>query len=882
MQPKPTPFFMMFMKHILNLFLTFVTSLLGLSCIAESIANPSQNVCVKPIVKKIPAEPLITNPINTMDNSNYLYDDWVADSQSILCKGYYLEPSVPFPGQSQIDLDIQPTSVTSEQGQFISEGNSILIGNVHLSQGNRQAFADRVVIHRSAKKTNTSTNAFDWIQATGHVKITEPGMRVDGTNADINLEENTEIIQNAHFRLYDRHARGAADTITIKNHNRLIMKNASYTTCSPFSNTWYLKANNVDLNQITGRGRARHARLYFKDVPIFYTPYIDFPIDDRRKTGFLFPGFGVSNRSGVELATPFYWNIAPNYDATVTPRYLSKRGVEWQGLFRYLSSNSIGEIEAGILPDDRAYRRFLEQKREDIALLKPNDPLLRDPRVTALNRGGPTRQAFRANHITTFNPNWVATFQYQTVSDDNYFMDFGNTLGLASTTQLLQQGDLTFQDQNWKVMTRLQQYQTLHPFNGAFAMDVYRRLPQLAFQNVYTDLPGGLEWTTNGEFSRFLHKHDSVTQTPFTTGDRVHLLPGISLPLITPGWFLKPRVQFYLLAYSLSLSPQDIKYSQSKAPALVVPIYDLDSGLIFERNYSAFGEDYLQTLEPRAYYLYVPFENQSRFPIFDTSYPGFDYNQLYRYNRFSGLDRIGDANQLTLSVTTRFFSEAMGNEQVSLTLGQIQYFKRRRVTLCHPQINPRCLEEEFPNLRNHHSSFVGLARIYLQEAWSANAEVEWDPYKNRRDKEAFSLQYLPDDRTVFNIGYQFLRRNPARTDPETGLPERLDQSDISLAFAVTERLRILGRWHYDLKNQRSNDISFGIEQQGCCTALRLYVSRFLEPYDLSQQPLFSHNRYSNAVFLQFIFKGFVGVGHNKMTSNLKRAIPGYQWRVDDF
>jgi len=849
---------MKFVKRILNLLVTLVTSLLCLSIIAEPNSN---------------------------DNA-YLYDDWVCDSKNKLCNGYYLEQPALFPGKSQKDLEDQPTSVTSNQGEFASEGNTTLTGHVHLTQGNQQAFADHVVIHRNAQKPNS----FDLIEATGHVKILEPGLRVDGTKADINLEQNVDVIQNAHYRLYERHARGTADSITIRDRSRMILKNATYTTCSPFQNTWTVKASNVDLNKKTGRGRARHARLYVKDIPVFYFPYVDFPIDDRRQTGFLFPSFGTTNRSGAELAAPFYWNIAPNYDATFTPRYLSKRGGELQGQFRYLTSHSRGEIEGGILPHDMAYRSFLAKEKAKVAELSPNDPLRQDPRVTALNRGGTTRQAFRAQHATTFDSNWSGGLQYQTVSDDNYFMDFGHTLGLASTTQLLQQADLTYQDLNWKVTSRLQQHQTLHPFLGPVTPSVYKRVPQVALQNTFLDLPYGLEWTTSGEFSRFLHKHDSFANPAFTMADRAQLRPGISLPFITPGWFIKPRLQWNLLAYALMINPKlsatnpTLTSQQPKGPVSTVPMFDLDSGLIFERNFVAKNEPYIQTLEPRLYYLHVPFRDQNNLPIFDTSYPGFDYNQLYRDNRFSGLDRVGDANQVTLGVTSRFLSEETSSEQLSLMLGQIIYFNERRVSICNSKTNPHCAVLENPNRKRHRSALVGLARLYIHEHWSANAEVEWDPYQQRRDKEAFSVQYQPSDRSIFNVGYQFLRRNPVRVDPLTGLHERLEQTDTSMALAVTEQWRLLGRWHYDLKNHRSNDISFGIEQEGCCTAVRLFVSRFLEPYAVNQPPLFNHNRYSNAVFLQFIFKGFAGIGDsdNQMTGSLKRSIPGYQWRNERY
>ncbi len=671
----------------------------------------------------------------------YVFDDWVSTPNSHkLCHGYYLEQPIPSLGSFTPNLQNQPITITSEQAQFYSEGNSTLTGHIHVIDGTRQVFSDVATIHRDSSKPKP----IDYIKADGHVKITEPGLRIDGTKAEVLLEQDTDIIENANFRLYDRHARGIADHITIRNKNRMILKSATYTTCNPFQNTWVLKAKNVDLNKKTGRGRARHARLYVKGIPVFYLPYIDFPIDNRRQTGFLYPTFGVTNRSGVELGTPFYWNIAPNYDATLTPRVYSKRGLELQGQFRYLLPNSQGELEGSFLPNDRAYRKF----RQDSLSFHPGIPT-KDPRITALNTGN-NREALRAKHSTTFNEHWSTNIQYNSVRDDNYFMDFGSNIGIASTTQLLQQGDISYQGNYWNMQTRLQQYQTLHPFEGPPEADIYKRLPQIAFQNSVSDLPFGLQWSMPGEFSHFLHKPEPISGNTFTIGDRFHLRPAISLPIQQLAWFIKPRLQWNFLAYSLGVGSND-RNTIKPHSAQTLPMLDLDSGLIFERNLAVKKERYIQTLEPRLYYLYVPFRNQSALPAFDTFYSGFDYNQLYWDNRFTGLDRVGDANQVTSGLTSRFFNEKTGSECLSLTAGQIWYFQERRVNTCTPN-DKNCITNQLPNQKRHHSSLVGLARYAIQETWTMRANVEWDPYRKRTDKKAHSVQYHPDELSVLNIG----------------------------------------------------------------------------------------------------------------------------------
>jgi LPS-assembly protein len=799
-----------------------------------------------------------------------LFDDWVSAPESnFLCQGYYVEQPIPPESRASAHLPKPPISLSANHGQFISEGDSTLSGEVHLSQGLRQLFADRATIHRDPAQQRP----IDWIEAYGNLKLTEPGFRVDGTRGQLLLNKDIDIIKNAHYRLYDRHARGNADTITIYNRNEMLLENASYTTCNPFQNTWLLKARRVELNKKTGRGRAHHTRFYVLGLPVFYWPYVDFPIDDRRQTGWLFPTYGYSNRSGLELGAPFYWNIAPHYDATITPSIFAKRGVELKGLFRYLlPDNSNGEVEAAFLPQDRVYRNFQRDRKLNHPRKANNDP-----RVSALNTNA-NRSALRVKHHTDFNQNLSANLKYHNVHDDNYFMDFGSTLGIASTTQLLQEGELLYQDMHWNAQTRIQQYKTLHPFDGPVTTDVYRRVPQIAVQNTYPDLLHGFEWNTTGEFSHFTHKHDPLTGAAFTVGDRFHLRPGLTLPIVYPGWYIKPRLQWDFLGYSLSVGPSDRSALRS-SPTRTIPIVDLESGLIFERPFSCQQEPYIQTLEPKAYYLYVPFRDQNAFPNFDTTYPGFDYNQLYWDNRFTGLDRLGDTHQLTLGLSSRFITEKTGSERLSLTAGQILYFKDRQVTSCNPRLNPLCAQEENPNRKRHRSAWVGLARLRLWEEWFASTNVEWDPYQKRADKTALGLQYHPDESSVLNLGYQFLRRNPVEINPRTNLRERIEQTDTSIAWPLTERWRALGRWHYDVHRHRSNEIAFGIEQQGCCTAVRILATRFLEPFDNSQPG--NPRRYTQAIFLQVIFKGFAGVGNTKINNSLQK-IPGYHWRNDGF
>ncbi len=802
-------------------------------------------------------------------NSPEIFDDWVnAPETHQLCYGYYSQPTPPFPNQSAEFLSQQPLTLDADHGAFSLEGNSTLSGHVHLIEGNRELYANKAIIHRSSHKQKK----IDHIQAKGNVKLLEPGLRITGSTAEMHLEEQMQIIEHAQYRLYSRHARGQAERVTVKDKQKMILNKATYTTCNPQQNAWVLQATRITLDQETGRGQAYHSRLYLKDVPVFYAPFIDFPIDDRRQTGFLYPLIGTNNQSGVEFGVPIYLNLAPNYDAKITPRLFSKRGLELQGEFRYLFLTAQGTLESAFLPNDRAYRKFQTNKK----LFHPK-MLNRDPRLTALNTNN-NRSALRWHHQGSFSKNWGTTIHYHAVHDDNYFTDFGSTLGIANTTHLLQQVTLNYQETYWTAQALLQQHQTLHAFSAPIVDNLYKRMPSLAFQNNY-DLANGLQWKLQGEFTQFQHKKNTLTGDDFTTGSRFHVRPSLMLPIIKPGAYFKPRLQLNIISYSLTPSAADKRQQKPNSPTQVIPMLDIDSGLFFERSLSLQNTAYVQTLEPRLYYLRVPYRNQTQLPNFDSSNPGFSFNQLYWDNRFTGLDRLGDANQLTMGLTTRFFPEKTGVEKLNLGLGQIFYFEKQRVISC-SGTDHACLIRELPHPERHHSSLVGTARYLLTDHWTASAMIEWDPNQKQTDQRSVSIRYQPNENTAFNLGYQFLRRNPVKVDPSTGTLERLNQVDTAAIYSLNERWQLLGRWHYDLHKHRSNDLTLGLEQQSCCTAVRLLVSRFMRPFDDTQPS--NARQYTNAIYIQFVLKGLGGVGSNKMDQTIKQAFPDYRWKKNRF
>lgn len=792
------------------------------------------------------AEDLLINP----------YDDWLeCHDCHKWCHGYYVEPAIP-PFSAQNGQEI-----SADSGIMDLDGPTTLKGHVKFREDHKYIEADKAIIYRGGPHKQVER-----IEALGHVSLIEPGFRITGTRAEVLINKDIQTFENAEFRIYQRHGRGTAKHIALFGKSIMVLKNASYTTCSPYRSTWELQVQRVRFNTEKGRGRAQKARLMFYDVPVLYLPYVDFPIDNRRKTGFLTPYFGS------EQGLPFYWNIAPNYDMTLTPKLIRERGGALDTKFRYLTAQSGGEFSLAWLPHDRVYEKFLQDSWSNPLSVPANDPRLQGLKDVS------NRYSMRLKDNSSWSPHWRTQVDYQRVSDDNYFQQLANNLDSAGTTHLKQQATADFQSHYWNGFIKAENYQALHPYDGPITLDVYRRLPQISLQNSYSEIPYGLEWNINLDFSAFGHKRNPLTGEAYTTGQRWHMRPSLALPVISPSWFITPRVQLDVLSYSLDLSPQAKLLNAPRHPSRMLPLYDLDSGLIFERNLKVGAEPFVQTLEPRFYYLNVPYKDHSALPNFDTGILTFDYNQLFRDNRFSGLDRVGDTHQLTLGVTSRFLNRKQSTERFSASLGQVMYFKDRRITACNPAFDSSCVANELPEANSLRSKLVGLARYRMDEQWSAYGGSEWDPKFRHFARNAVDVQYHPRTSSVLNVGYQYLRQDPAKVLGQGSASIPLKQVSTAFAWQLGDSpWRAIGRWHFDLHLHRSNEIWAGMEHQGCCTAWRFALSRFLKP-----APLNGDRHYQTGIFLQFVFKGFTGVGINQMSQAIEDAIPGYHWNDREF
>ena len=589
---------------------------------------------------------------------------------------------------------------------------------------------------------------------------------------------------------------GHADTIYFEGENQYRLVNATWSTCKPESPDWYIRAAELELDYDREVGTARGTSLVFKDVPIFWWPWMEFPLAEQRQSGFLTPTMGVSNKTGVDLSFPYYWNIAPNYDATIAPRYMGRRGLQLAGEFRYLSENYRGTSRIEWLPRDK---------------------------VT-----GEGRTLGSLQHVHRITPRLSASLDLNAVSDDDYFEDLSSRVGVASRVNLLREGRIAYSGGWWRASALAQSYQTLA------GTGPYRRLPQLLLTADRADLPGGVAFGFRGEYVHFKHADETRAE-----GRRFVVYPQVSYTYRQPGYYITPKIGLHHTRYSLDRAASDPSARTSITRNL--PIFSVDSGMVFERETSVFGQAYTQTLEPRFFYLRVPHRNQDDIPLFDTSRYDFGFAQIFSENRFSGSDRIGDANELTVAVTSRLIDPASGAERLRATLGQRFFFRDRRVLL-----SPT-------DERRKRTDLLAALSGRVTQSTSLDTAWQYNPFDKVTERFNFAVRYQPEFAKVLNVGYRFSR-------------DVLEDVDISAQWPLGGRWYGVGRVTRSLKERRVTEAVAGVEyvSQCGCWVFRTAAHRFATNPD----------RVTNALFFQLELNGLGSVGASPLNL-LQRSVPGY-------
>lgn len=638
------------------------------------------------------------------------FDDWVPSEEPCKpCRGYYRDQSYPLLDPNR--KPNAPTKITSDSGEFVPDGKSTFVGDVHLIQGNKQLKADKADIFRDDAKKQVER-----VFATGNVQILEPGIRIDGSTGEYLVATDKRIVQNSKYRIYSKQLRGEADQLTAIGSTKLELKNASYTTCSPHNSIWRVKGTTLKLNKETGRGEIYNGRLFIKRYPILYFPYMNFPIDSRRQTGFLQPTMGYRSEHGMIVTTPWYWNLAPNVDATITPRFMSQRGAEFQEEVRYISDVTNGHYKGAFIAHDKRYE-ISKPKRLAYHPGKKDD----DKRLQALRANGGMRYYFQVKNDTKINKNWSTDLDFNYTNDDNYFTDLDSDIFQSNQTSLLQ--NITVKNANSFASSSIQfqKYQIIYPFTESVASEAYRYYPRIKIAprrlNFYN-----FQYTNPIDITKYAHASKTAT-----IGHRYHMVPTLAYPITHPGWEVKPQVRLDVVKYNVK--------QPTVSPGRAIPQYSVDSKLIFERDLKLSNNLFTQTLEPRIYYLFVPFKNQDNIPTFDTKAYGASYEQLFRPNSFNGFDRIANANQATLGLSSSFYEFYTGFERLRLNVAQSYYFKKRRF------VDPKTAVK-------HKSNIHGTAEYYLHRGLSANTQVQWTPHKKEIESWSVGTKYNPDDLTV--------------------------------------------------------------------------------------------------------------------------------------
>jgi LPS-assembly protein len=725
----------------------------------------------------------------------------LAAQDGLSCHFGYEDQFLPFtaadPEQSEID-------VKADDVQLLQNGTSVFSGDVDVTRAGQQLSSQRATYNR-----NTGD-----VTASGDVRLRDSETIIDAERAEWSLSDDKGMMLDAEYRVRQMHARGEASHVLRRGKTNTDMKNATYTTCPEGDNAWKLKANTVHLDHEKAVGEAKHVVLHMRGVPVFYTPYINFPLNDERKSGFLVPSIGSSDETGFDLSTPYYWNIAPNLDATITPRYMADRGLMLNGQFRYLFESSEGEVEASFLGSDD-----LEKDGDEI------NPHFQED-----------RELFSWQHLSRFDNRWRARVDYNYVSDKNYFEDFGSSLNLSSRTHLNRLVETGYIGNNWDFTARLQGYQTL-----ADVAEPYKRLPQLLLRGFLPDQALGLTYELDAEYVEFDHE-DRVE------GQRIDFEPAISLPMGTSAFYATPRVALNHTRYNLT---NDTNNRFDDSATRTLPVTSFDTGVFFERELSFGDGNYIQTIEPRAFYLYIPRRDQSDIPSFDTSLSTFNMIRLFSYDRFIGRDRVGDANQLSLAVTSRLLDEETGEENLRLTVGQIQYFTDREVTLPNGRVDNRS-----------DSDMIAEAVAYISDTWSVSGEIQWDPNDDTSNMSSVGLRYRGGEGRIFNISHRY-----RRDDVTTNTLEGLEHIDVSAQMPVGDRWSVFGRWYRAIDQGRTLEGLAGVEYNSCCWATRLAVRNYVNDAGDDDRNL--------SIYLQVELKGLGSFG-KKSDSLLQRSIRGYE------
>lgn len=719
---------------------------------------------------------------------------------AIACAAVSAHAEEPAPQVPEISdkVDIGPGTTT-----MVAQHMEIYLGREMRAFGDAEMHQDGNYIKADQLFLNTQRNE---IHAIGNVHVKQNDVLADGPELRLALEDRIGEMDKPDFQMgvgTPHPSRGSAEKIFFEGASSERLTKARYTTCPTGDNSWELSANELEIDHQAETATVTNARVDFKGVPIFYTPWMDFPFTNQRKSGLLTPLIGSSTKNGLELSIPYYWNIAPNMDATLAARYMSKRGTQLYGEHRYLGDGYSGVSQAEFLPND--------------------------------DNTGNDRYYLNLKHAFSFGNGWSSDVMFEKTSDGQYFTDMSTNIASTSRVNLPQQAAIHYTQGNWQANGLVQRYQTLDRLSFP-----YQRLPQLT-------LAGYEDWdyataNLNSEFVRF----EKNANAPLSvTGNRFTINPSVSVPLASAYGYITPKLGLHYSQYSLSNTAGAFD-SDTRA----LPIFSIDSGVFFDRDMRVVKNRYTQTLEPRLFYVYIPYQDQRRIPIFDTGLSDLNLSTIFAENQFSGGDRINDANQATLALTSRMIDQRTGAQRLAATIGERFYFSDQRVVLLGG--TPRA---------SNRSDILTALSAQLSNGWYANVSYQYNTDTSKTVRSNINARYQPEPGKALNLGYRYTAGS-------------VDQFDISTQWPLGQGWYGVGRLNYSLRDNPPTDVRgpieylAGVEYNAGCWLGRFIFQR------LATATVTSTAQPNYAFFFQLELNGLSKVGSNPLDL-LKRTVPGY-------
>jgi len=702
--------------------------------------------------------------------------------------------------------------ISSLQASIEQDQNALFSGSVILVDKDQKIIADQLSFNRLKMQ----------IEAIGNIHYQGKQINIFAHTLSASKTDSATEMTQTSYQLDGNPGHGTAEKLSISSNGVLSLVDSTFTTCLQEVPDWQIKAAEINLSSTGDFGEAYHAQLRVLDVPIFYVPYFSFPISKERLTGFLYPEFSTSTNLGIEFSAPFYWNIAENYDATITPRYMSKRGTQLQTEFRYLMDQQTGKIDLEYLDNDKQ--------------IKAND----DARYLA-----------RFQHVGTFSDDFRAYIDYTTLSDDNYLVDIGSKQYNANDAYLYQTAELAYFGEQWQATLQLQGFEVLGDHQPS-----YKTLPhlQLSAQQPLNFLAGQFELYS--EMTNF-----QAAEKDQVEANRYHVEAGFTFPIVRPAWFVNSEVKLMHTYYQQSNIAAGSALEETVERTL--PKVRIHAGVNFDRQLIAFGENYRHTLEPQLQYLYVPEKDQSNIGLYDTTILQDDFHGIFRDSSYSGLDRIAGANQYTWGITSRLLDED-NLEIIRVSLGRIQYINDNNTGLA----NDALLTDN--GTTNDKQSSVAADLFYrINHQWQVSGDIQYNTLESFTNKGQVNIDYQINKYNLVQLNHRYTRNVSG---------DSLEQVSLLTSFAINENWAFVGRLAQDLQQDKSLESYAGFQYESCCWAVRIAYHRHINS-NLDPASFVSEGRseFDTGISIKLIIKGLDGkqsaIGTQEM---FDKSIFGYK------